>query len=246
MPKTVTPLTHTGIQAARPAEKEYTLQDGNGLYLLIKPNGSKIWRFRYTRPGDGQRVLMSFGSLDEVTLADARKRREEYRALLAKGTDPQTHQKQQTEAELMRRNNTFRKVAANWYEMKRAQNLAPNTIKDIWRSLEKYVFPDIGDCPVNELTARQFVTLLEPIKARGNLETLKRVLQRINEVMDYAANSGLTEFNTAANVRKAFPTPVKVHMPTIRPEQLPELMSAVSVASIERQTRLLIEWQLLT
>ncbi|ELL7417791.1 tyrosine-type recombinase/integrase [Salmonella enterica] len=246
MPKTVTPLTHTGIQAARPAEKEYTLQDGNGLYLLIKPNGSKIWRFRYTRPGDGQRVLLSFGSLDEVTLADARKRREEYRALLAKGTDPQAHQKQQTEAELIRRNNTFRKVAADWYEMKKSQNLAPNTIKDIWRSLEKYVFPDIGEYPVDELTTRQFVTLLEPIRARGNLETLKRVLQRINEVMDFAANRGLTEFNTAANVRKAFPAPVKVHMPTIRPEQLPELMRAVSVASIERQTRLLIEWQLLT
>ncbi|EHT6839106.1 tyrosine-type recombinase/integrase, partial [Salmonella enterica] len=171
---------------------------------------------------------------------------EEYRAMLAKGIDPQRHQQQQQEAESIRRNNTFRKVAANWYEMKQAQNLAPNTIKDIWRSLEKYVFPDIGDKPVNELTARQFVTLLEPIKARGNLETLKRVLQRINEVMDYAANSGLTEFNIAANVRKAFPTPVKKHMPSIRPEQLPDLMQALSVASIERQTRLLIEWQLLT
>ncbi|HFW3588257.1 TPA: integrase domain-containing protein [Salmonella enterica subsp. enterica serovar Birkenhead] len=246
MPRTTTPLNHTEIKAARPADKEYTLQDGNGLYLLIKPNGSKIWRFRYSRPADGQRVLLSFGSLDEVTLADARKRREEYRAMLAKGIDPQRHQQQQQEAESIRRNNTFRKVAAKWYEMKQAQNLAPNTIKDIWRSLEKYVFPDIGDTPVNELTARQFVTLLEPIKARGNLETLKRVLQRINEVMDYAANSGLTEFNTAANVRKAFPTPVKKHMPSIRPEQLPDLMQALSVASIERQTRLLIEWQLLT
>ncbi|ECK2141344.1 tyrosine-type recombinase/integrase [Salmonella enterica subsp. enterica serovar Enteritidis] len=246
MPRITTPLNHTEIKAARPADKEYTLQDGNGLYLLIKPNGSKIWRFRYSRPGDGQRVLLSFGSLDEVTLADARKRREEYRAMLAKGIDPQRHQQQQQEAESIRRNNTFRKVATNWYEMKQAQNLAPNTIKDIWRSLEKYVFPDIGDIPVNELTARQFVTLLEPIKARGNLETLKRVLQRINEVMDYAANSGLTEFNTAANVRKAFPTPVKKHMPSIRPEELPGLMQALSVASIERQTRLLIEWQLLT
>lgn len=246
MPRITTPLNHTEIKAARTADKEYTLQDGNGLYLLIKPNGSKIWRFRYSRPGDGQRVLLSFGSLDEVTLADARKRREEYRAMLAKGVDPQRHQQQQQEAESIRRNNTFRKVATNWYEMKLAQNLAPNTIKDIWRSLEKYVFPDIGDTPVNELTARQFVTLLEPIKARGNLETLKRVLQRINEVMDYAANSGLTEFNTAANVRKAFPTPVKKHMPSIRPEELPGLMQALSVASIERQTRLLIEWQLLT
>ncbi len=93
--------------------------------------------------------------------------------------------------------------------MKKSQNLAANTIKDIWRSLEKYVLPDIGNTPINELTARKFVTILEPIKARGNLETLKRVLQRINEIMDFAANSGLIEINTAANVRKAFPTPVK-------------------------------------
>ncbi len=130
--------------------------------------------------------------------------------------------------------------------MKKSQNIAANTIKDIWRSLEKYVFPDIGSTPINKLTARKFVLLLEPIKARGNLETLKRVLQRINEVMDFAANSGLIEINTAVNVRKAFPTPVKKHMPTIRPEQLPELMHTLSIASIERQTRLLIEWQLLS
>lgn len=93
--------------------------------------------------------------------------------------------------------------------MKKAQNLAPNTIKDIWRSLEKYIFPDIGDRPVTELTARIFVNVLESIRARGNLETLKRVLQRVNEVMDYTATSGLIEVNTAANVRKAFPVPTK-------------------------------------
>lgn len=100
--------------------------------------------------------------------------------------------------------------------MKKSQNLAANTIKDIWRSLEKYVFPDLGDRPITELTARMFVLMLEPIKARGNLETLKRVLQRINEVMDCAANSGLIEVNTASNVRKAFPTPVKKPVSTIR------------------------------
>ncbi len=91
--------------------------------------------------------------------------------------------------------------------MKKNQNLAHNTIKDIWRSLEKYVFPYIGNTPIDTLTARRFVEILTPIKARGNLETLKRVLQRINEVMDFAANSGLIDINTAANVRKAFPSP---------------------------------------
>lgn len=246
MARITTPLTNTEIRAARPAEKEYTLQDGNGLYLLIKPNGSKIWRFNYTRPHDKKRALVSFGALDDVSLADARKRRDEYRNLVAKGVDPQAHQQQKRDAEETRRGHTFRKVAADWYEMKKDQNLAPNTMKDIWRSLEKYVFSDIGDTPITELTARRFVLLLEPIKARGNLETLKRVLQRINEVMDFAANSGLIEINTAANVRKAFPTPSKQHMPTIRPERLPELMQALSIARVERQTRLLIEWQLLT
>ncbi|MBW4198560.1 tyrosine-type recombinase/integrase [Enterobacter cloacae subsp. cloacae] len=240
------PLTATEARAARPAEKDYTLQDGNGLYLLVKTSGAKIWRFNYVRPGDKKRALVSFGSLDDVTLADARKRRDEYRALVAAGIDPQHHQQQQRDAEAHRRTNTFRIVAADWYEMKKTQNLAANTIKDIWRSLEKYVFPDIGDMPVTDLTPRHFVNLLEPVKARGNLETLKRVLQRINEVMVFASNSGLTEQNPAANVRKAFPTPVKKHMPTIRPEQLPELMKALSIAAIERQTRLLIEWQLLT
>ena len=246
MARITTPLTNTEIRAAKPAAKEYTLQDGGGLYLLVKPSGSRIWRFSYYRPHDKKRALVSFGSIDEVTLADARKKRELYRSLIAQGIDPQAHQQQKREAEELRRGNTFRKVAADWYEMKKSPNLAANTIKDIWRSLEKYVFPDIGNKPINELTARMFVIMLEPIRARGNLETLKRVLQRINEVMDFAANSGLIEVNTAANVRKAFPTPVKKHMPTIRPEQLPELMHTLSIASIERQTRLLIEWQLLT
>lgn len=109
--------------------------------------------------------------------------------------------------------------------MKKSQSLAENTIKDIWRSLEKYVFPFIGTLPIAQLTARQFITALEPIQASGKLETVKRVSQRINEVMDYAVNSGLIPANPAAKIRKAFQTPVKTHLPTIRPEALSARMS---------------------
>lgn len=241
MARKTPPLTTVQIKAARPAEKEYTLQDGGGLFLLIKPSGSKLWRFSYYRPSDKKRILLSFGSLDDVSLADARKRRSEYRALIRAGTDPQDHERQKRETEARRQGNTFENVATAWYQVKISQNLAPNTIKDIWRSLEKYVFPFIGNTPIDTLTARRFVEVLTPIKERGNLETLKRVLQRVNEVMDYAANSGMIDANPAMNVRKAFPSPVKKHMPTIRPEQLPELMQALSVSATERQTRLLIE-----
>ncbi|EPS8096726.1 integrase arm-type DNA-binding domain-containing protein, partial [Escherichia coli] len=172
MARKTPPLTTVQIKAARPAEKEYTLQDGGGLFLLVKPSGSKLWRFSYYRPSDKKRILLSFGSLDDVSLADARKRRSEYRALISAGTDPQGHEKKKREAEARRQGNTFENVAAAWYQVKISQNLAPNTIKDIWRSLDKYVFPFIGNTPIDTLTARRFVEVLTPIKERGNLETL--------------------------------------------------------------------------
>jgi hypothetical protein len=103
MARITNPLTATEARAVRPTEKEYTLQDGNGLYLLVKSIGAKIWRFNYVRPGDKKRVLVSFGSLDDVTLAEARKRRDEYRAMVAAGIDPQHHQQKQRESEQLRR-----------------------------------------------------------------------------------------------------------------------------------------------
>ncbi|WP_241664916.1 integrase arm-type DNA-binding domain-containing protein, partial [Pectobacterium polonicum] len=246
MARITTPLTNTEIKAAKPAEKEYTLQDGDGLYLLVKPSGSKIWRFNYYRPDTKKRALISFGSFPAVSLAEARQRREAAKALISKGIDPQFHQQQQREQEQAINLNTFAKVSADWYEVKKSQPLAENTVKDIWRSLEKHVFQFIGTLPITQLTARHFITALEPIQASGKLETVKRVIQRINEIMDYAVNSGLIPANPATKIRKAFQTPVKTHMPTIRPEALPGLMKTLSVASIELQTRLLIEWQLLT
>ncbi|AUH01250.1 DUF4102 domain-containing protein [Prodigiosinella confusarubida] len=82
------PLSNTEIKAAKPAEKEYTLQDGDGLYLLVKPSGSKIWRFNYYRPDTKKRALTSFGSFPAVSLAEARQRRESAKALISKGIDP--------------------------------------------------------------------------------------------------------------------------------------------------------------
>ncbi|ASN85267.1 DUF4102 domain-containing protein [Pectobacterium versatile] len=240
------PLTNTEVKAAKAIDKELSLHDGGGLLLFVKPSGTKTWRFRYYHPQTKKRTTLTFGSYPAISLADARQMREATKALLEKSIDPQFHQQQQREQEQAINLNTFAKVSADWYEVKKSQPLAENTIKDIWRSLEKYVFPFIGTLPITQLTARHFITALEPIQASGKLETVKRVSQRINEVMDYAVNSGLIPANPAAKIRKAFQTPVKTHMPTIRPEALPGLMKTLSVASIELQTRLLIEWQLLT
>lgn len=129
--------------------------------------------------------------------------------------------------------------------MKQA-NVTPDYAKDIWRSLEKDVFPAIGDIPVQEIKARKLVEALEPIKARGALETVRRLVQRINEIMIYAVNTGLIDANPASGIGMAFEKPKKQHMPTLRPEELPKLMRSLVMSNLSVPTRCLIEWQLLT
>lgn len=118
--------------------------------------------------------------------------------------------------------------------------------KDIWRSLEKDIFPAIGSIPVQEIKARKLVEALEPIKARGALETVRRLVQRINEIMIYALNTGLIDANPASGIGMAFEKPKKLHMPTLRPEELPKLMRSLVMSNLSVPTRCLIEWQLLT
>ncbi|WP_287635735.1 hypothetical protein [Pantoea sp.] len=98
-------------------------------------------------------------------------------------------------AERLRQKNvsesTFEKFAAEWSKTKEAAGLATHTLNDIWRSMSKYVFPHIGSIPISSITAQQFIGSLNPTHAAGRLETVKRLSQHINEVMDYALNSGL-------------------------------------------------------
>lgn len=118
--------------------------------------------------------------------------------------------------------------------------------KDILRSLDKDVFPAIGAIPVQEIKARIIVEALEPIKARGALETVRRQIQRINEIMIYAVNTGLIDANPASGVGIAFEKPKKLNMPTLRPEELPKLMRSLVMSNLSVPTRCLIELQLLT
>ncbi len=106
--------------------------------------------------------------------------------------------------------------------------------------------PAIGAIPVQEIKARTIVEALEPIKARGALETVRRLVQRINEIMIYAVNTGLIDTNLASGVGMAFEKPKKQNMPTLRPEELPKLMRSLVMSNLSVSTRCLIEWQLLT
>jgi len=245
MARMTRPLTNNEILKAKPQEKDFTLHDGDGLFLLIKTSGKKLWRFRYQRPASSNRTNLSLGSYPALTLAAARQMRDHYLSLLAQGIDPQKQQEEVSEQRQIELDSIFSVVAGRWFQLK-SKSVTEDYAKDIWRSLEKDIFPMIGEIPVQALKARTIVEALEPIKARGALETVRRLVQRINEIMIYAVNTGLIDANPASGVGMAFEKPKKQNMPTLRPEELPKLMRELVMSNLSVPTRCLIEWQLLT
>ena len=245
MARMTRPLTNNEILKAKPQEKDFTLHDGDGLFLLVKTSGKKLWRFRYQRPNSSSRTNLSLGSYPALTLAVARQMRDQYLSLLAQGIDPQKQQEEVSEQRQIELDSIFSVVAGRWFQLK-SKSVTEDYAKDIWRSLEKDIFPTIGDIPVQALKARTIVETLEPIKARGALETVRRLVQRINEIMIFAVNTGLIDANPASGVGMAFERPKKQNMPTLRPEELPKLMRSLVMSNLSITTRCLIEWQLLT
>lgn len=245
MARTTRPLTNTEVLRAKALEKDLTLHDGDGLFLIVKTSGKKLWRFRYQRPATKQRTMMGLGAFPALSLADARGLRADYLALLANGIDPQVQAEVAEEEQQIALDSIFSTVAANWFQLK-SKSVTPDYAKDIWRSLEKDVLPAIGEIPVQQIKARTLVEALEPIKARGALETVRRLVQRINEIMIYAVNTGLIDANPASGIGMAFEKPKKQNMPTLRPEELPKLMRTLVMSNLSVPTRCLIEWQLLT
>ncbi|EAA5383436.1 tyrosine-type recombinase/integrase [Salmonella enterica] len=245
MARTTRPLTNTEVLRTKALEKDLTLHDGDGLFLIVKTSGKKLWRFRYQRPATKQRTMIGLGAFPALSLADARGLRADYLALLANGIDPQVQAEVVDEQQQIALDSIFSTVATNWFQLK-SKSVTSDYANDIWRSLEKDVFPAIGETPVQQIKARTLVEALEPIKARGALETVRRLVQRINEIMIYAVNTGLIDTNPASGIGMAFEKPKKQNMPTLRPEELPKLMRSLIMSNLSVSTRCLIEWQLLT
>lgn len=239
-------LTAAAVQKAKPAEKDYDMPDGHGLTLAVRTTGKKIWRFRYQRPASTARTNITLGYFPAMTLAAARTIHDEYLLLLSQGIDPKKLVQEEAELEQRAIDSQFINVATKWFAIKKTSGISEVHADDIWRSLEKNVFPVIGQTPVAELKAHTLIAALEPVRARGALETLRRLTQRINEIMTFAVNSGLLDANPASTIGKVFEKPKKQHMATIRPERLPELVQRIETTNLSLMTRYLIKWQLLT
>lgn len=138
-------------------------------------------------------------------------------------------------------------MARKWLEeKKRTSGISEDHAADIWRSLERNVFPGLDNVPIKEIRPKLLKQQLDPIEQRGVLETLRRIISRLNEIFRWAATEELIESNPVDNLAQSFRKPKKQNMPALPPSELPRFLATLNNAFVRMETRLLIEWQLLT
>ncbi|WP_407586866.1 integrase arm-type DNA-binding domain-containing protein [Enterobacter mori] len=162
------PLSASDIQKAKPSSKPYSLYlfDGRGLYLQVTTKGRKIWHCRYNRPATGRATFVSQGSYPALSLAGARTEHQKYLSLLAKGIDPKELEREAQQQVKMVKESRLCVVAKKWHDSKKG-SVSEKHHAQIWSTLERNVFPAIGDIPVTKLKAPVLIAALKPVESRG-------------------------------------------------------------------------------
>ncbi|MEI7201085.1 MULTISPECIES: tyrosine-type recombinase/integrase [Pectobacterium] len=237
------PLNARQIETAKPQDKEYKLTDGAGLYLLIKPNGAKYWRLKYRVAGKEKKL--SIGVYPDISLAEARLKREEARKIVASGGDPSEQKQVERQAKKINIDNTFKAIALEWHEYKRP-NWSKGYAEDLMEAFENDIFPDIGKRPVAEIKPLEMLTSLRKLEKRGVLDKLRKIRQACNQVFRYAIVTGRAENNPASELASALPPPKATHYPHLLPDELPDFLRALSTYSGSKVTQLATRILMLT
>jgi len=218
-------LSDTAIRNAKPAGRLIKLFDERGLFLLISSAGGKWWRFRY-RFG-GKHKTLSMGVYPDVSLRDARERRDTARKLLANDVDPGEQRKAVKAAKTERAGNSFEVIGREWFA-KYSPNWAAGHSDKIIRRLERDIFPWLGGRPIAEIAAPELLATLRRIESRGAIETAHRAQQNCSRVFRYAVATGRANRDPTADLRGAL-TPVKErhHASITDPKRVGELMRAI-------------------
>lgn len=238
-------LTDPIIKAAKPKEKPYKLSDGQGLTLLIQPNGSKWWRYRYRI--NGKEKMLSIGTYPDVTLKKAREMRVTADDLLKQSIDPSQHRQEQKQIAAIAAENSFESVARQWWnhwKHARTERHADYVI----RRLEADIFPVIGNKPIHSITAPTLLMAIKKIESRGALDIAKRALSTCGQVFRYAVGHGLAERNPAADIKPSDvlkPTR-KANYARLDQKDLPELLQKIEEYDGQPLTRIALQLMALT
>ena len=202
------PLTDVKVRNAKPAQKRTKLSDSDGMYLLVTPNGGKYWRLkdRYA----GKEKLLALGTYPEISLADARQRRDEARRQVAHGIDPGALRKAQKQAET-KETETFEVIAREWHEKFKESWSTSHGHVTITR-LERDIFPWMGKRPISEIEPPEVLAVLQRIESRGAGETARRMKIVCGQVFRYAVATGRAKRDPTPDLKGALKPVISKHM----------------------------------
>ncbi len=239
------PLTDTAIKKLKPSDRPVKVSDERGLYLLVNPSGSKLWRWKYRF--DGKEKVLPLGQYPDISLAQAREAREDARKLLALGNDPMAQRKAQKIARRLAVEDTFAATAKKWWESWKAARSDSHTLY-VWRRLEADIFPAIGARPITEIEAPELVAMMKKIEERGALDIAKRALQTCSQIFRYAIAHGAAKRNPAVDIRPSdvLASRKKENYARVDARELPQLLRKIEVYNGSTITRVAIKLMSMT
>ncbi|HCU24973.1 MAG TPA: integrase [Deltaproteobacteria bacterium] len=238
-------LTDKACKNAKPASKPRKIADGHGLYLEIMPNGSKYWRLKYRFAGKEKRLAL--GVYPEVSLGEAREKREKARKLLASGSDPSSAKQEEKRRLLLNAENTFEAIAREWYAH-HLEKWSDKHAQTILHRLETDLFPALGKRPLQEINPPELLNIVRKIEKRGAYELARRSVQYCGQIFRYAVVTGRADRNPAPELKGALKPVKKGHYAALDSKDLPEFLQKLSRndARLFPLTRMAVELILLT
>ena len=236
-------LTELAVRKAKPSSKPKKLSDGGGLFLLLHPSGSKYWRMKYRFMG--KEKLLAIGVWPEVSLIEAREKRNEAKQLLKSVKDPSAAKKNLKLSQRVAQSNTFGSVTEEWLEIKQKEWKSPY-FDDVKRSIEIHLLPDLCQRPIAEITSSEILSVLKKIEEQGKLEAASRSRQKCGAIFTYANLKQLCTNNPVSNLKGALASPKKKRFNSLSPKDLPQFLVKLDEYDGAIITKLALRFVLLT
>jgi len=235
-------LKEIQVRSAKPKAKLYRLFDGGGLYLEVPPSGGRYWRYKYRFAGKERRLAL--GVYPDVGLAEARERHTLARKTLADGNDPGAVKREAKRQAVLNSENTFKTIAKEWFET-RKHRWSAKYGKSIMDRLEQNLFSRVGNRPIAEIDAPEFLSALRVVEKNGALDLAMRLLQYSGQIFRYAIATGRAKYNPLNDLRGALKAPVRKHQAYLKENELPAYLKKLE-AYDNPQTKLALKFLLLT
>ena len=236
-------LTDSACKNAKPSEKARKISDEKGLYLEIMPNGSKYWRLKYRFASKEKRLAI--GVYPEVSLKEAREKKDQARKLLSENIDPSSAKKEEKLKKYLNSETTFELVAREWHQ-KQVNAWTARHSEYVLRRLEADIFPKIGFKPINNIVAPELLLVLREIEKRGALDIAKRARQTCGQIFRYAVATGKAERDISTDLKGALQSRKKTNYARLDARELPEFLEKIEEYDGEYQTKLALKLLLLT